>query len=149
MLTISLIQSIPCAGYWVVLEIDWNLYWDCVVTKKIKWCRTSKYTIPTSILNSSLVACPLTYPYSEILDRLQLFSCIHGQQQKCTLHVKLVTMNTYVNMYIHELMKSYTHNIRWELVQGEASHSNNCLNWGSIVAVIIDSSPTPIFSRHR
>ena len=45
-------------------------------------------------------------------------------------------------------MQSYTHIIIRELVQAEASHSNDCLNWGSIIAVIIGVDPIFILLRH-
>ena len=59
--------------------------------------------ISTSNFNSSFVACPLKYPYSEILDILQLFlSCIFYERNKivgCTPNKiwKYFYIHTYIN----------------------------------------------------
>jgi hypothetical protein len=37
--------------------------------------------------------------------------------------------------------------MNWELVQGKASHTNNCMHWGTIISVIIYIYPMSIFSR--
>lgn len=45
-------------------------------------------------------------------------------------------------------MQRYTHSVPRELVQGEASHSDNCLNRGSIIAAIVGVNPVFVFLRH-
>lgn len=52
-------------------------------------------------------------------------------------------------MRIHEAIKNCTYNILGELVQGEATRSNHCVNWGSILLANIDSSPVSISLRYR